>query len=55
MRVFPSVEEYSQTQTQTLLLKQFKIIKMTTGPHISKSFSGKSTNKSIIIIRKSSR
>ena len=34
-------------QTQTHLLKHFKIIKMTTGPHISKKIFGKSTIKNV--------
>ena len=33
------------SQSQTLLLKHFKNIKMTTSPHASKSFSGKRTSK----------
>ena len=42
---------HDSIQTQTLLLKHFKIIKMTTSPHVSKAFWAKEKIKSITIIK----
>ena len=45
VRLHRVAAHWATSLLSTLLVKHFKIIKMTAGPHISKSFSGKSTNK----------